>query len=275
MLNHARTISKTGLAAGVIALAVTALPGCRGERTNEPPRQFFPDMDDGPKQKPQSQTNFFADGRAMRPRVENTVAFGLFSAVGDANSGNNLLAAAGKARTDLLREDTAYYRGLGPDGQPLLKIPVKVDAAMIDRGMERYGIYCASCHGYAGDGQGTVGVQWSAPVPSYYDPTFSDPTNPRGQDGHVFDVIRNGLKNPDGSYRMPAYGDKVDAHDAWAIVAWVRVMQESRRGQMSDVPEAQRESVRQKVEQLKAAAAAVGAETAPAAPATPATGGQK
>src|SRR5690606_25558390 len=70
-----RTIS-TGIAALAGLAAVLGAGGCRGERSDHPPRQFFPDMDDQQRWNPQSQSPFFADGRTMRPRVEGAVAFG-------------------------------------------------------------------------------------------------------------------------------------------------------------------------------------------------------
>lgn len=253
------TITKASLAVVGLALTAAGVTGCRGERSNDPPRQFLPDMDDSPKNKPQTAATFFADGRAMRPRVPGTVAFGLFPTRGDESSANALLAAAARGRTDTLREDDGFYRGVDAKGQYLEKIPasVKVDQALLDRGMERFGIYCAPCHGYMGDGQGTVGVRWSGVVANFHDAKYFDATQNQGRDGYLFHTIRNGVTGaPDGGgYRMPAYGDKINERDAWAVVAWLRVLQETRRGTMDDVPADQRDAVRKNIEAAKAAAA--------------------
>src|SRR5690606_28449424 len=99
--------------------------------------------------------------------------------------------------------------------------------ALLERGEERFNIYCAACHGYTGDGAGMVGRRWSIPVPSYHDPKYSDSAQRTGKDGYLFHVARYGLKNPDGSTRMPAYGHALDAQDAWAVVAYIRALQAS------------------------------------------------
>lgn len=238
----------------VLALVCAAgLAACRGERSQSPPRQFIPDMDDSPKMRNQTRTAFFSDGRAMRPRVAGTVAFG-----DDADH-----AAPGRA--DYLREDPLVFEGFDPskpktaEGDPAY-VPV-MPAAALDhwiaqantrgsrydpavassrteamvaltrRGHERFNIFCSACHGYEGDGQGLVGVRWGAPVPSFHDPKYKDRALKTGMDGYIFHTIRNGVPAADPAKdppKMPAYADKISVTDSWAIVAYIRALQNAR-----------------------------------------------
>lgn len=236
------------LSAGLVA----GVAGCRGERTDSPPRQFLPDMDDSPKHRPQSEAPFFADRRSLRPAVAGTVAFGRSADASDV------------ARAWLVKDDPALFEGLSSDStaeQPVYvrMIPasvmnlvvaeqrdrgVELDASgalnwMIDRGRERFNIYCSACHGYNGEGGGPtenglgygglVGRRWSYAVPSFHDVKYRDRDQPTGSDGYIFHVIRHGVPNQDGKPpKMPAYADKVNHRDAWSIVAYMRVLQAAR-----------------------------------------------
>lgn len=227
----------------LLGCAVLAGPqvGCRGDRSDNPPRRFFEDMKDAPRWNPQSQTDFFADGRTGRPPVDGTVPFGRAPVVSE----DEWADAYNVERARFLRENDALYRGVEPgeDGDAYVAhIPadIEVTREMIERGRERYNINCASCHGYTGEGDGMVGRQWSAPLPSFHDSRFKDREDQSGKDGHIFHVIRNGVVQG-GDVRMPAYRHAVSEHDAWAIVAYIRVLQQTREGSLEDVPEQQRE----------------------------------
>jgi mono/diheme cytochrome c family protein len=239
---HPLRLISTGIALAAGLTMVMAAGGCRGERSDDPPRQFFPDMDDQPKWKPQSQSQFFADGRTMRPRVEGTVAFGY--------SEN----PAGPERTMLLKDDPAFFFGADEGGAVVDYMPQSaIDAfrsagqgtgeamaAMIAHGMERYNIYCSACHGYTGDGKGAAGARWSYPLPTYFDSKYTDRAQPTGKDGHLFNVIRNGVIDQTGAVKMPAYNHAVEERDAWAIVAYLRTLQASHVTDLSEVPEEKR-----------------------------------
>jgi mono/diheme cytochrome c family protein len=140
-------------------------------------------------------------------------------------------------RQDLLREDPAFYQGRR-NGQYVEHIPTLVSGDLILRGQERFNIYCAACHGYAGDGQGMVGVRWTAPVPSFHTAELKDPQSAdgRGTDGYIFHVAMNGVIRPDGTPSMPPYSHALSARDAWAIVAYIRVLQESREVSLDQLP---------------------------------------
>lgn len=248
---NTRTTRRMLAAATIAAAGFALLGGCRGERTEKPPRQFIPDMDDSPKFKNQSRTEFFADGRSMRPRVPGAVAFG------DSMDPDSL------HRANYLKADTIRYAGYDPakpkseEGDPAY-VPVMpasvVDAwiaeaatrglqrdpanpadrqaavsDMLTRGHERFNIYCSACHGFEGDGRGLVGVRWGYAVPSFHDPKYSDRSVKTGLDGYLFHVIQNGVPDTAGKApKMPAYADKVDVADSWAIVTYIRALQAAR-----------------------------------------------
>ncbi len=223
--------TKTTLSLALAAAGLSAalpMAGCRGDRSEERPHQFFPDMDDNPNFSPQAATPFFADGRQMRPPVDGTVAFGVFTFAegtipGEAEWASPFL----REREDMLAEGAENYSGLNADGTPVQVMPAQVTSELLARGEERFNIYCSACHGYAGEGNGMVGRRWSAPVPSFHDAKYKDRDEPTGGDGYLFHIARNGLKHPDGRYRMPAYGHALTIEDTWAVVAHIRVLQQA------------------------------------------------
>lgn len=226
-------------------LASTALlSGCRGDRSEENPRQFFPDLDDNPNFSPQDATPLFADGRQMRPPVDGTVAFGSFtfteaSLEGDAEWADEFL----DERREMLAEGSQNYVGLNEDGTFVQTMPAAVTTELLARGEERFNIYCAACHGYAGDGNGMVGRRWSAPVPSFHDAKYKDESEPTSGDGYLFHIARHGLKHPDGRYRMPGYGHALSTEDTWAVVAHIRVLQQTFDNDPQSLPAAERDQL--------------------------------
>ncbi len=278
-----------------LTLCAGVLPGCRGDRSEKRPRQFFPDMDDSPKWKNQEGTEFFVDGRQMRPPPPHTVAFGRVSFLSDEPWAADFMVQ----RADLLRQDDAFYLGYtarekvkAQDGSEterftyVDRIPIPVTEALLARGAERFSIYCAVCHGYTGDGAtgpsaahpegygGMVGRRWSAPLPSWHDPKYSDPREPdgRGTDGFFFVTARNGVPGAQGlpapddtptlrkekleQLKMPSYAHALSERDTWAIVAYIRVLQESHRGTPEDVPAELREQLERTRQDLISKAAA-------------------
>lgn len=166
------------------------------------------DMHDQPKAKPQSKSNFFVDGRTGRLPVEGTVA-----------------------RGDL-REDDHLYRGK-VDGVFVTTFPFKIDAAIMERGRERYTIYCTPCHGRTGLGNGMV-IQRGFKVPAashHMERLRLAPV------GYWFDVITNGFGV------MFGYAAQIPVKDRWAIIAYVRALQLSRNATAEDVPAAEREAL--------------------------------
>ncbi len=282
------TIMRVGRTLGACALAgaaMVALPACRGDRSDKPPRQFFPDLDDQLKWRPQGESPFYADGRMMRPAVRGTVAFGRVSLASAPEWGPWVTAE----RAELLRDDDRVFFGKEPDGSLVERIPIDVTRQLLERGQNRYNIYCVVCHGYQGDGKGMVGRQWSYALPDYNDPKYkapdkNDPKSQLWKDGHLFNIARNGLYDAQGVQKMPGYAHAIDERDAWAIVAYIRVLQDARSGTMQDVPDAdrgalerQRTAMREAIlaEEARAAEEKARTEKAKGAPTPPAPGGKQ
>lgn len=232
-----------GCSAVVLLAAVAPLGGCRGDRSEKPPRQFFPDMDDQPRFKPQSETEFFVNGRTMRKPPAHTVPFGISEVISEEAWAQN----ATTARARFLSADYEVFEGTDEMLNPVTEIPVPVTMDLLRHGQERFNIYCSVCHGYNGEGAGgdtpadeggLVGRRWSIPVPSFHNPLYLE-GGERSQAGHIFNVARNGLIN-NGVQTMPGYGHALDAHDTWAVVAYIRALQRSWQGELADVPEALR-----------------------------------
>ena len=182
--------------------------GCRGGTSEDPPVHLTPDMDWQAHRLAQSHSPIFPDQRAMRPVDKNTVAHGFTE----------------EQRAKNLKEDSAYFHGVNRSGQPVARMPIAVDAALLARGHERYGIFCAPCHDATGSGKGIVEQRSGgafAGIPPYTLDRLKD-----APDGELFQTITN------GKGRMPSYAAQIPERDRWAIVAWMRVLQTSQGGQV-------------------------------------------
>jgi mono/diheme cytochrome c family protein len=119
----------------------------------------------------------------------------------------------------------------GPD-----LFPFAIDMAALERGRERYNIYCIVCHGATGEGDGMVVRRGYQKPPSYYEDRLQEGTTPAA---HFFDVITNGWG------AMPAYAEQIPAEDRWKIIAYIRALQMSRKLKMQDLtPEDQQKVLR-------------------------------
>lgn len=186
----------------VIVLAVGAL-GFRGSISTRPPLEVFPDMDHQSKYQPQDASPFFADNRTDRP-----------------------IPAGAVARGDL-REDAHLYAGRDASGEFARGFPsdLTIDRQFIDRGRERYEIYCSPCHGIVGNGRGVVTQYgWGGPANLHADLIRNQ------AEGEIYNTITHG-KNT-----MFSLGDKLVPEDRWAVVAYVRALQRSQNGRIEDVP---------------------------------------
>ncbi len=180
---------------GALALASTVtLAGCaRGCTSSRPPVHLNPSMDDQPKVLSQTASTFFYDGASMRQPVPGTVAI------------------------DGLKEDTAFFTGMGADGKPVATIPVTVDETLLERGRQRYVIYCQPCHDARGDGKGILFQRANVPTASFHqDKILKYP------DGQIFDIVTNGMG------LMPSYRWPIPPADRWAIIAYVRELERKR-----------------------------------------------
>lgn len=113
------------------------------------------------------------------------------------------------------------------DNAAAAKAPPAVTAELLARGQQRFGIFCAPCHGLAGDGDGVIVAHGFPAPPSYHiDRLLAAPAR------HFYDVMTKGYGV------MYAYADRVDPHDRWAIAAYIRALQLSRRATVAEVPDA-------------------------------------
>ncbi len=182
-------------------VGLLVLAGCQGRPSDQPPIHLNPNMDKQPKYKAQAQGEFFSNGATMQVPPAGTVAIGE------------------------LRDDPVYYLGRDAKGQLVKASPVATSMQLLKRGQERYNIYCSPCHGQTGVGNGIVVRRGYLPPPSFHTDLL------RGQpDGHLFDVISNGIRN------MPSYKSQVPVADRWAIVAYIRALQRSQHTTLADVP---------------------------------------
>jgi mono/diheme cytochrome c family protein len=233
MMTHQDTrtsrLRTVGILSILAAFALMPMSGCRGDRSDKPPRQFFPGMDDQPKLKAQSESEFFANNETQREHVAGTVAFGDNTYHADDQDAPEWADTLIKSQNDALKGDESYYFGLvaGSTDQYVERMPIDVTKQLLLRGQERFDIYCSACHGYDAKGgdSGTVGRLWSIPPANLTDPKYADRAGEFGSDGYLFRVIREGLWTPTGDLRMPSYKHAVDEADAWSIVAYIRALQ--------------------------------------------------
>jgi hypothetical protein len=118
-----------------------------------------------------------------------------------------------------------FVTGYGRDGQLVARNPLPVTRALIERGRERFDIYCAVCHGRDGYGAGIVERRGFPPPPSYHIDRLR-----QAPDGHFFDVMTRGY-----GVMLP-YVDRLTPHDRWAVVAFIRTLQRSQHTALADLP---------------------------------------
>ena len=223
--------SIVNLRSSILVLAALGFSACRQ------------DMHDQPKYIPLRPIDAFGsinDGRSGRPLVEGTVA------------------------RDNLREDVEFYTGKlrqsqsagATSAQPQIvppprtvnaegaqipaqsyqgfvtEFPMPITAADLDRGQERFNIYCSVCHGRLGDGSGMIVKRGFRKPPSFHDDRLR--TAPIG---YFFDVETNGFG------AMPDYASQIPPEDRWRIIAYIRALQLSQRGTLADVPASERDKL--------------------------------
>ena len=180
-------VVRTATGLGAMA-AMLVLAGCRQ------------DMHDQPKFIPQRGTEFYADGRSARPQVENTVARGQ------------------------MHEDAYFYTGLngGAEGNTY---PLPVTLEVLQRGQERYNVYCTPCHSRVGNGVGMIVQRGYSQAGNLHSQRLQEAPL-----GHFFNVISNGYG------AMLNYASQVQPRDRWAIVAYIRALQYSENASVTDLP---------------------------------------
>ncbi|HMO52221.1 MAG TPA: cytochrome c [Kiritimatiellia bacterium] len=158
-------------------------------------------MYDQPKYRPLQESSFFENGMASRPLIEGTVARGL------------------------LEDDPHLFEGR-VDGVFVDSFPFDVTAEVINRGQQRYNIFCAPCHDAAGNGNGIIVRRGFKPPTSFHDQRLVD-----SPEGYYYNVIKNGFGV------MMDYSAQIPVHDRWAIIAYIRALQLTQRATIDDVPE--------------------------------------
>jgi mono/diheme cytochrome c family protein len=169
---------KTALAGCVVALAVGST-ACRNDMHNQP------------RYKPFAATTFFGDGRSARPTIADTVARGQ------------------------LRVDQPRFTGK-ENGKDIDYLPIQITRADVERGHDRFNIFCSPCHGRLGDGHGMIVSRGLRQPPSYHDERLRNAAI-----GHFFDVMTNGYG------AMYSYASRVPVDDRWRIAAYIRALQMS------------------------------------------------
>jgi len=207
----------------LVALVVAMVPPAliarlRAVNSSLPRVHLIQDMDNQPRYEAQHAADLFADGRAMRSPVPGTISRGE------------------------LWEDDHHHRGITytsgkPEGEWAARLPaqINVDRHLLERGRERFNIYCQPCHGAAGYGDGMVnlrgavltdtginGSSWVA-AKSLHEAEIRE--QPPGQ---VFNTITNGIRT------MAGYASQIPVEDRWAIVAYVKALQRSQNASEED-----------------------------------------
>jgi len=181
------------------------------------------DMQDQPRLKPYKTSDFFNDNKGMRDFPEGTVARGHLNE-------NKALHTGKKENADpnIQVETTTDASGntlVSSFPNDVEVFPIPVTQELLDRGEERYKIYCIVCHGPVGKGDGMV-VRRGYPKPS----TYHDDRLRNAPVGHFFDVITNGWG------KMNSYASQIPVTDRWAIVAHIRALQLSQNPDGSSTP---------------------------------------
>lgn len=181
----------------LLLLLCCLIPLClQGCISSEPPIHLMPDMDFQGRFGPQTYSAFYPDSAAMRTPPIGTVPRGA------------------------LKEDDGFYRGVNADSRWLEKIPVMVDMDLMERGRNRYDIFCSPCHDQTGSGQGLVPKRGLVPPPTFHQPRIR-----ALKDGEMFNIASNGVRS------MPGYAKQIEEADRWAIVAYIRALQRIQMGE--------------------------------------------
>lgn len=227
----ARRIPRPLLVAAVLIGCTALIPPllvarARQQTSNQPRLHLVKDMDSQPKFAAQSRSTLFADGRAMRPAIAGTIARGELRGDLQLNRGVERAGAESPGHD----EEVAWVES----------VPLPASLQLIERGRERYNIYCAACHGRSGHGDGLVSLRalelqqgtWVPPTSLHADHVRAQPV------GQLFHVISHGVR------KMPGYAAQIEVADRWAIVMYLRALQRSQNARLSDVPAELRDSLR-------------------------------
>ena len=247
---------------GIVGAAIALVPpfwvAAAMGPSSEPRLSIWWDMDYQPKFKPQTATSdsLFNDGRSMRKALPGTIARGMLD--DDLRYYRGIereldFASNTRANTqfvNLLQNEADAQGQAGEEGEQeappepewTTTIPeqVEISAATMDRGHQRFNIYCATCHGRDGEGKGLITLRaqalqqgsWVPPTSLFTDDVRKQPV------GKLFRTISHGVR------RMPGYAQQISVDDRWAIVMYVRALQRQRAATIDDVPTDQRDKLK-------------------------------
>src|ERR1017187_773562 len=188
-----RSIPRRDLKVTATLLAVLFLASCRQ------------DMQDQPKYLTYRGSEIFPDSLSSRNLVEGTVARGYLRADDEMYTGKSGAPVAAKPANDTSKAAVS---------NDVNEFPFPITREILDRGQERYNIYCSPCHGVLGDGRGMIVDRGFSAPPTYHQDRLRNVAL-----GHFYDVITNGFG------RMPDYSMQIPPHERWAIIAYIRALQ--------------------------------------------------
>jgi mono/diheme cytochrome c family protein len=200
------------LIGAAIGVAVFGTLGLQGKMSRKPPMELFPDMDRQAKLRPQEPNRFFANGVSSQLPPPGTIAR---SQPIDTAGGEVYRFEDSPVNTGRVTGTTNF---IGAN-------PLVVNAALLQRGRERFDIYCAPCHGRTGDGNGiTKKIGVMPAVANLHDQRIVELA-----DGEIFNTVSS------GKGLMGAYGPLISTEDRWAVIAYLRALQLSWLGTTTDL----------------------------------------
>ena len=216
-----RYIISIMLIGAALGAAVVGIAGFRGGPARKPPIEIFPDMNRQLKLRPMVPDGFFQNGVSSQLPPPGTIAR---SEPIQTLSGPVYSFEDSPVNTGHITGTTNYVE----------TNPLPVNEALLQRGHERFDIYCAPCHGKLGDGNGITKPLGLMPaVANLHDQRIVVMT-----DGEIFNTITHGKST------MAAYGPLITAQDRWAVVAYLRALQLSWLGSTNDLPSAQQAALK-------------------------------
>jgi len=217
-MRHIISIILIGAALGA---AVVGIAGFRGGMSRKPPIEIFPDMNRQLKLRPQEANGFFPNGVSSQLPPPGTIA-----------RSEPVRTVSGPVYSF---EDSPVNTGrLTGTTNFVATNPLPVNMVLLQRGRERFDIYCAPCHGRLGDGNGITKKLGLMPaVANLHDPRIVEMT-----DGEIFNTITHGKST------MAAYGPMMPAQDRWAVIAYLRALQLSWLGSTNDLPAGQQAALK-------------------------------
>jgi mono/diheme cytochrome c family protein len=217
-----RFIISIMLIGAALGAAIVGIAGFRGGPARKPPIEIFPDMNRQLKLRPMEANSFFTNGVSSQLPPPGTIA-----------RSEPIQTIAGPVYSF---EDAPVNTGRVTGTTNFVEInPLPVTGELLQRGRERFDIYCAPCHGRLGDGNGITKKLGLMPaVANLHDPRIVTMT-----DGEIFNTITHGKST------MAAYGPLMPAEDRWAVIAYLRALQLSWLGSTNDLTPAQQAVLKQ------------------------------